>query len=469
MLHEGRQDTGMRIGSGNASGYVRRCVHPFSRGIVSRGCRVGGGQARSLKGTWVSNAGILNGRLEEFALVELLQAIGLSPNTGALHLRGNDGREGVIYFDTGAVVSCNEMDTEALTLGGVLQQLQIATPEQLEHAFQLQTQDPLGKRIGERLIDLGILDDEQLSSALKTQSLWTVRELGLWHSGSYAFHPGERLPLDASVLRIDVQRAVMELVRYEHEWQGLKPYLPEGMRTHLRMAFDPPAGHPLIFHVTAWRILSRVNSHPTVRRMATSLGMPELDVARMVGPLVREGLLLPTGAAGQPGLPEEAARLSMEHFDLFTLLITIEQDWLKRKAPADQLVALARFINLTMQNLEEACQMSGLGLSSDTLHTLLARQQLLRIGDYELRVYDNRIDLEDFEAFCRRSFEGTTRNAIGATKPFYDLTAGILQRGLEAAFQAINARIASPVDRAQNQEAWEALFQTFRGDAPPDA
>lgn len=416
----------------------------------------------------MSNAGILNGRLEEFALVELLQAIGFSSNTGALHLHGNDARSGVIYFDTGTIVSGTELDTEALTLGAVLQQLQFATPDQLEHAFEMQTHDPLGKRIGERLIDLDILDSEQLTTALMTQSLWTVRELGLWHTGTYEFHPGERLPADAGVLRIDNQRAVMELVRYEHEWQGLQPYLPEGMRTHLQMAFDPPANHPLIFHVTAWRILSRVNSHPTVRRMATSLGLPELDVARMVGPLVREGLLLPVGAAGRPGLPEEAARLSMEHFDLFTLLITIEQDWLKRKAPADQLVALARFINLTMQNLEESCQMSGLSLSPDTLLGLLSRERLLRIGDYELRVHDNRIDLEDFETFCRRAFEGTTRNAIGATKPFYDLTAGILQRGLEAAFQAINSRIASPVERAQNQEAWEALFQTFRGDTPPD-
>jgi hypothetical protein len=428
----------------------------------------GGANLPCLKDAPVSYDGILNGRLEEFALVELLQAIGLSSNTGALHLRGGDARTGVIYFDTGAVVSCTELDTEALTLGSVLQQLQIATPDQLEHAFQLQTQDPLGKRIGERLIDLGILDGEQLNTALKTQSLWTVRDLGLWHSGDYAFHPGERLPQDASILRIDYQRAVMELVRYEHEWQGLRPFLPEGMRTHLQMAFDPPTGHPLVFHVTAWRILSRVNSHPTVRRMATSLGVPELDVARMVGPLVREGLLLPVGAAGRPGLPEEAARLSMEHFDLFTLLITIEQDWLKRKSPADQLVALARFINLTMQSLDEACQMSGLSLASDTLFGLLARERLLRIGDYELHVHDNRIDLEDFEAFCRRSFEGTTRNAIGSAKPFYDLTAGILQRGLEAAFQAINSRIASPVERAQNQEAWEALFQTFRGDPSPD-
>jgi hypothetical protein len=238
------------------------------------------------------------------------------------------------------------------------------------------------------------------------------------------------------------------------------------MRTHIQMAFEPPAGHPLLFHATAWRVITRVNSQQTVRRMATSLQLPELDVARMVGPLVREGLLVPVGAAGGPGLPEEAARLSMQHFDLFTLLISMEQDWLKRKAPADQLAALAGFINQTMRTLEEACLATGLSLAPDTLLTLLSREQLLTIGPYELKVRQNRVDVEDFAAFCHRTFEGTARNALGATKDFYDVTADVLQRGLAAAFEAINARIASPVERVQNQEAWEALFLTFRGDSP---
>jgi hypothetical protein len=414
----------------------------------------------------VSQSGILNGRLEEFSLVELLQAMGLSTNTGALHLHQDDGRSGVIYFDGGAIVSCSEIDTEALTLGGVLQQLRLATIEQLEHAFQQQTHDPLGKRIGERLIDLGILTQETLNDALRTQALWTVRELGLWRVGSYEFHPGEHLPADASVLRIDYQRATMELVRYEHEWQGLLAYLPEGMRTHIQMAFEPPAGHPLLFHAAAWRVITRVNSQQTVRRMATSLQLPELDVARMVGPLVREGLLVPVGAAGGPGLPEEAARLSMQHFDLFTLLISMEQDWLKRKTPADQLIALAGFINQTMRALEEACLATGLSLAPDTLLSLLARQNLLAIGSYELKVRQNRLDVDDFTAFCHRVLEGTSRGALGVTKDFYDETADILQRGLSTAFEAINARIASPVERVQNQEAWEALFLTFRGDSP---
>ena len=412
----------------------------------------------------MSNGGVFSGRLEEFRLVELLQMMGLGSNTGALHLHQDNGRTGLLYFDNGSLVSSAELDTEALTLGHVLQQLNLASATQLEHAFQLQTQDPLGKRIGERLIDLGILTEERLTHALKTQTLWTARELALWRSGSYEFHPGEHLPETSEVHRIDSTRAVMEVLRYEHEWDSLQPFLPQGMRTRISMAFEPPSGHPLLFHAVAWRVISRVNAQRTVRRIATSLHQPEVDVARMIGPLVEEGLLVPIGSEGMPGLPEEAARLSMNNFDLFSLLIGMEQDWLKRKSPLDHLVALANFVNRTMKSLEDECRENGLSLAPDTLYSILSREGLLGLDTYQFRISQNRIEIDHFASYCREALENSSRNAIGTAKSFYEQFANLLQGALIASFQSINSRVASPIERAQNQEAWEALFLTLRGE-----
>lgn len=413
-----------------------------------------------------SNGSVFSGRLDEFRLVELLQMVGLQPNTGALHLHQDNGRTGLIYFDAGALVSCSELDTEALTLGHVLQQLGYASATQIGHAFQQQTQDPLGKRIGERLVDLGIIDQDRLMYALKMQALWTARELGLWREGMYEFHPGERLAPDSASPRIDSTHAIMEMLRYEHEWESLEPYLRDGMRTRLMMAAQAPLDHQLLFDPRVWLIISKVNAQQTVRRIATTLRLPELDVARMVEPLIQQGLLIPVGAAGGPGLPEEAARLSMHNFDLFTLLIGMEQDWLKKKTPMNQLIALAEFINVTMRSLEESCHLTGLTLAPDTLNMILEREGLVGVENYRFRVEHNRIDTDEFTAFCKQVFDGA-RGAIGASKSFYDRCSDILERALGAAFESINARIASPLERAQNQEAWEALFLTFRGEQTP--
>jgi hypothetical protein len=408
------------------------------------------------------NAGVLSGRLEEFRLVELLQALGMGMNTGALHLRRHDGLTGLVYFDNGALVSASELDTEALTLGHVIQQLNLADEAQIEQAFQLQVQDPLGKRIGERLVDLGILLEDQLATALRSQILWTIRELAFWRGGTYQFHPNQQFAFTMAA-RIDTQAALMEILRYEHEWEGLAPYFSEGMRTHLAMVFDPPARHPLRFQPPAWRLIARVNTHHTVRRIATALHQLEIETARMIAPLVHEGLLVPVGVAGRPGLPEEAQRLSMQHFDLFSLLIEMEQDWIKRKTPLDHLVALAGYINRTMRSLEDACQASGLNLAPDTLASLLERENVRAIGDYAFQIQHNRLDVDDFTVFCRKRLDSFGRANNEARQRFYDEASGILQRALAVAFQAINARIASPIEREQNQEAWEALFLSFRG------
>lgn len=409
----------------------------------------------------MAQARTFQGRLEDFSLVDLLQAMNLDNKSGALHLNADSGGSGIVYFDRGAIVGAQEQDREALTLGNVLQQLQLASKQQMDHVFQQQVQDALGKRIGERLVDLRIITPQQLERALRTQTLWTIRELSLWKAGEYVFQSGEQMPPDSVAPRIETTTAVMEALRYQHEWDALEYVLPDGMRTYLSMASEPSIDHPLLFHRDAWRIISRVNSHHTVRRIATSLRMPELDVARMVGPLVREGLLTPSRTAGGPGRPEVAARIDLKSFDLFTLLISMEQTWIKCKTDVDRLMALARFINETMDALEETYRANDVQVHRDTLANVLEREGIVGVGKYRFIIENNRINLDDFAVYCRRVLDTTARGSEAGPSPLFIEYRDELQRALASAFHAINDRIASPAERVQNQEAWEALFAAF--------
>ena len=411
---------------------------------------------------------VLKGRLEGFRPAELLQVMGLNASSGTLHLHSRDDRTGLIYVDAGSIVGSIELDTEALTLGHVLQQLNMATAAQLDRAYLMQTQDPLGKRIGERLIDLNILGRDQLTIALKTQALWTLREMALWREGTYEFRPDEQESVGSGDLHLSTTQVVMEMLRYEGEWNELAEQLPDGTRTHLALAPIPPAHRPLKFPSSVWRIVAHVNSRRSVRRIATAVRQPEEAVARQLATLVRDELLLPVGATNLPGLPDEAERLSMKNFNLFSLVQRMEQDWIKKKTPVDQLVALATFINLTMQSLEEACRNQQLGLAADTLAILLARERLSSINGYDFKIDHNRIDVDDFAGFCKRSFDGNMRNHLQVAPEFYHGALETLLHALGTAFEAINARIASPRVRSQNKEVWEALFATFRGQAFAD-
>src|SRR5947209_15290366 len=127
----------------------------------------------------------LQGSLDEFGLVEVLQMMEFGSMTGAIHLKQQSTeRIGIVYFKDGKLASCSEMDPGALTLGDVLQQLGMTVYQHIEQAQAQQLQDPLGKRMGERLVLMGAISQEQLREALRTKALWTARELALWQDGT---------------------------------------------------------------------------------------------------------------------------------------------------------------------------------------------------------------------------------------------------------------------------------------------
>src|SRR5216683_8336050 len=118
----------------------------------------------------------LQGSLREFGLVEILQMMEMENMSGAIHLKQANNRIGIVYFKDGKMAGCSELDAGALTLGDVLQQLGMATSPQVEYAFSRQLQDPFGKRIGERLVEMGVITNDQLKEALRKKALWTMRE-----------------------------------------------------------------------------------------------------------------------------------------------------------------------------------------------------------------------------------------------------------------------------------------------------
>src|SRR5436309_8331628 len=342
-----------------------------------------------------TNSRLLQGSLKDFGLVEVLQMMELGSMTGALRLKHSTGRIGIIYFSEGKMANCSELDAGALTLGDVLQQLAMASSQQIEQAFSQQLQDAFGKRIGERLVAMGAISEKQLREALRMKALWTARELALWQEGSYEFisSPNAQsiLPYGEASLELEIMRVTMEMVRYGDEWEQLHLFLPQGVRTLLQMA--PAIPYAMSFDTRTFELLVHVNLCRRVRRIASAMRRPELDVARELAQLVQQGLLIPLyqnfglqSNERDARLPEPAEKLRMESFELLNLISRMEQEWYRRHTPMDQLPALAEFVNWTMDALAETCRARGADLDPDTLKSLFYCEKVLYIGNYEFRV-----------------------------------------------------------------------------------
>jgi len=413
-----------------------------------------------------TNARLLQGSLRDFGLVEILQMMELGGMTGALRLKQSTGRIGIIYFSDGKLASCSELDAGALTLGDVLQQLAMATFPQIEHAFSQQLHDAFGKRIGERLIGMGVINEKQLKEALRTKALWTVREMAIWKDGSYEFIASQSastiLPYGENSLELEVMRVTMEMVRYSDEWEYLIHLLPQSMRTILQMA--PAIPYAMSFDTRTFELLVHVNLCRRVRRIASAMRRPELDVARELAQLVQQKLLMHVFQEAAPQLngrevrlPDPAEKLRMENFELLNLISRMEQEWNHRRTPMEQLPALVEFINWTMDALAETCRNRGAELDPNTLRSLLLREKLRYMGNYEFKIDQNHIDVDNFKALC---YEVLSAN-MEQTADFYDEASLVLQRILRCIFDMINSRVASLDERLENQEVWEAMFTQF--------
>lgn len=409
---------------------------------------------------------LLHGSLTEFGLVEILQMMELGGMTGAIHLKQPGGRIGIIYFDEGKLANCSELDVGALTLGDVLQQLGMATNEQIEWAFAQQLHDVFGMRIGERLMMMRVITAQQLKEALRTKALWIARELALWRVGTYEFISSSKdrkiLPYGEEPLGLEVMRVTMEMVRYVDEWEQLRPLLPQGMHTTLQMA--PAISYAMSFDTRTLEILGQVNRNRSVRRVANALHRPELEVARDLAQLVQQLFLLQFVQEAPPRrnghavrLPDPAEKLRMESFEFLNLISRMEQDWNRRRSPMDQLPALVEYVNWTMDALAQTCKANGIELEPHTLEALLVREKLRYVGNYKFILGQNEIDVENFTSLCHEILGGEMRKSVD----FYDEASIVLQRMLRAVFDMINSRVASLVERLENQEVWEAMFTQF--------
>ncbi len=409
---------------------------------------------------------VLTGSLKEFGLIEVLQVVELGGMTGVIQLKKDTGQTGVVYCNEGKIANSSEFDPLALTLGDVLQQLAMANHQQIEDAFSQQLSDVVGKKIGERLIAMRVITEAQLREALRTKALWTIRELALWPEATYEFIASpdvqKLLPYGDVPLNIEVMRTAMEIVRYSDEWQMMEPFLPQKMRTMLQLVPEIPKA--MNFHRHTLELFMHINTYRRVRRIASGMRRPELDVARELADLVRQGLIKPfqqeqpyQESSRKVRLPEAAEKLRMENFQLLDLLSRMEQEWERKRTPTEQLPTLVRFVNWTMDALIDSYRNSKTELDPNMLKTLLMNENLLNVGTYKFHVDHNNIDVEDFADLC----DSTMNGDIHVATDFYDAATAVLQRMLRTIFASINARVVSPRERLENQEVWEAMFEQF--------
>jgi len=150
----------------------------------------------------------LKGQLKSLGLSGIFQVLSLEHKSGVLHfIRGGSGR--AICFRDGKIIAAT--GGEGLRLGYILRNKRLISWKNLEEALA-KARDS-NKRLGEVLLDLGLISNDMLKNTVRFQIQQTVSDLASWGEGEFEFRDCSVDFDSRSVDEIDIRALIFEASR----------------------------------------------------------------------------------------------------------------------------------------------------------------------------------------------------------------------------------------------------------------
>lgn len=201
----------------------------------------------------------LSGQLSTFSLADVLQWLSEDRRSGALVVRRSD-REKRLYFRQGRLIACLSDDPgeyygEDLLLHGDLSEQQLR--QALLHCSSSQA------RLGEALLELGLLTGDQVRRTLRRRIEDAVGDLFLWPRGVFYFVSEE--PPDEQIVPepVHVTGLTLEGARRKDEYERMRRVLPHEQVVLKRTAAEPS----WTLTPRQWRIVRQADGEKTLREL----------------------------------------------------------------------------------------------------------------------------------------------------------------------------------------------------------
>jgi hypothetical protein len=227
---------------------------------------------------------MLKGTLDEFALTEVFRLLSASHRTGRLDLDRPAGSGSVLFLEGKVAHAKTSLSTSPL--GQKLVASGALTEAQLRKVLDRQAET--GRRLGQIVVEGGLVEKDDLESALKEQIHDAVFELLQWDTGTFTW---ERAAVEVEAgAPLEVDDLLTEVVKRLDEVEELRQRVPStGVPV---MASRPPEGADAItMSPLEWQTLVLVNGARSVSEIALSMGRPEIQTMRTLFLLVSSGLI----------------------------------------------------------------------------------------------------------------------------------------------------------------------------------
>ncbi|MBW3619853.1 MAG: DUF4388 domain-containing protein [Actinobacteria bacterium] len=228
----------------------------------------------------------MRGDLSETTVADLCRGLSAAGATGAVEVGGH-AADARIFFRSGDVYWALS-PTPRARLGDRLVNAGLLSQEQLDEALEAQRGSAERTKLGALLVERGLVSRDAIRVFVQEQILDALFEVMGWHQGTYVFNPGEvadeKLPID-----IPVDQVLVEVSRRQSEWDQIQEAIPD-----LDMIPDFVTGGSsanAALEPDEFTVLANVDGGRSIRDLAEDLGYSEFEAARIVYGLTLLGIV----------------------------------------------------------------------------------------------------------------------------------------------------------------------------------
>lgn len=230
----------------------------------------------------------LKGNLRDFTITQLLNLINLAHKTGTLIIEGPSDtayvsfREGKLAF--------SQMGKTDNGLAALLYRAKKLNRAQL-NALKVRAANMSDKELGLLLINANYLTQEDILACIQNEFVTTLNRLFTWVEGLFRFESGVLPPDGKITMRISLENIIIEGSRQLRELEYLQDELPS-LDIALKFTDRPGTNLKNInLSVEEWRVVSYINPKNTLRQIARTTKLSDLEIRRIVYSLLQAGLV----------------------------------------------------------------------------------------------------------------------------------------------------------------------------------
>jgi hypothetical protein len=228
---------------------------------------------------------VLAGDLAEMQPCDLLNFLHQGRRTGVLLTRSDGVERGVVMLDGNVAWACSTSPGELL--GALLARSGLADRGRIAEVLRAQGEPPGRKRLGQLLLEQGVLSPEALARGLRHQVVEIFLGLLVVKSGSFVFLRGVDRAALPSALALDTQAMLLDGLCRLDEMEVYRTRVPTAeavLRATGKAVEDQLAED-------AQRVLAATDGTRTVADLARATALGEFETTRAAFRLIELGYL----------------------------------------------------------------------------------------------------------------------------------------------------------------------------------